>query len=555
LLLALFSLRRIIQKSGIPVKVCLSGKPMKEGRISLRSLGSKEPVRMVRFMARAALRRLSHRLRLRILTASLAVGLPFLGVGCQHPVSGLVTHGHVLPLGPFVVASTQPAQPPASTGVVQTGYHQPGDAKPINAKVLPITMDTVLRLAEEQNPQVLVAREKLNQSLAEQAVASKSWLPQTTAGIGYYRHEGGIQAPDGTLVHASSGALFPGVEIRTEIDLKEAAYLRVTAERSEWQTRAEVSKVTSEILLEACNAYIDLLTARRGEAVAVQLENFQRQMLKRAEKIVEDDKTAGARAQLASVQAEMMDRKRLLAKLHQQGDAAAAKLAYLLGLPPDVLLLPVDEALTPIELIDPTPPVHVLVSQALTNGPGIQELEGLIGVIQGGINQMNGPGRFMPTLQLNAIEGAFGAGKGATMDWDNRLDIGLQAKWDLLSWVTARERRRVAESKLAQAELTYQDLQGKLTAGVQESREGILSGRSQIRWSAEQIRYAAETYRLNESRIQGGVKEVSIRDVMDSIRSLELAHFNYLTSIQAHNKAQVQLLVLMGPAQTAACGH
>jgi outer membrane protein TolC len=564
---------------------------------------------MVRLTARAALRRL----RWRILTASLAAGWPLLGLGCQQPAAGLVNHGHVFPPHLVALAPDQPARLPVRAELAAVGYRQsptppavdpanqprlpppsafspanqpqhaaesrqlppPSAVDPVNhpkllppstvdpanqpphydPKVLPITLDTVLRLAEEQNAQVLIAREKLNQSLTEQAIASMSWLPQTTAGVGYYRHEGGIQAPDGSLVHASSGALFPGVEIRSEIDLKEATFQRVNAERNEWQSRGEISKVTSEVLLEASNAYIDLLTARRGEAVARQLENFQREMLKRAEKIVEDDKTAGARAQLASVQAELMDRQRLLARLHQQGNAAAAKLCYLLGLPPDVLLVPVDQALTPLELIDPTPPVHVLVSQALTNGPGIQELQGLIGVIQGGIERMNGPGRFLPTLQLNAIEGAFGAAAGGGLDWDNRLDIGLQVKWDLLSWVTARDRRRLAESKLTQAQLTYQDLQGKLAAGVQESREGSLSGREQIRWSAEQIRHAAETYRLNEQRIQGGVQGVSIRDVMDSIRALELAHFNFLTAIQAHNKAQVQLMVLLGPGHAAPHPH
>ena len=43
-----------------------------------------------------------------------------------------------------------------------------------------------------------------------------------------------------------------------------------------------------------------------------------------------------------SVQTEVTGRRQALARLHQQGDAAAAKLAYLLGLPCDTVPVPVD---------------------------------------------------------------------------------------------------------------------------------------------------------------------------------------------------------------------
>ncbi len=41
-------------------------------------------------------------------------------------------------------------------------------------------------------------------------------------------------------------------------------------------------------------------------------------------------------------------------------------------------------------------------------------------------------------------------------------------------------------------------------------------------------------------------------EVLLAIRGLEAAHYNYLTAINAYNKAQIRLLVLLGP--TAAHG-
>ena len=57
-----------------------------------------------------------------------------------------------------------------------------------------------------------------------------------------------------------------------------------------------------------------------------------------------------------------------------------------------------------------SPSVCDLVAKALEAGPGIRELQGLLGTISDGIAKSQGPGRFLPTVQLNMWEGAFGAG-------------------------------------------------------------------------------------------------------------------------------------------------
>src|SRR5579884_4176089 len=159
--------------------------------------------------------------------------------------------------------ATPPAHPPAVAGagrpceIVLAGHTEaaaaddkPGVLPPPNpeqahaaGRLLPISLDTVLRLAEDGNAQIAAAREKVNESLAEQELADKSWIPQVSAEVGYYRHEGGVQNEDGTLTHSSTGAFFPGVEIRSGVDLREAIYNRVDAERKVWQSRGELSRV------------------------------------------------------------------------------------------------------------------------------------------------------------------------------------------------------------------------------------------------------------------------------------------------------------------------
>src|SRR5262249_701481 len=154
------------------------------------------------------------------------------------------------------------------------------------------------------------------------------------------------------------------------------AYQQVNAQRKVWQQKGELSKITSETLLDAASTYIDLLTARSAEAIARDLEQKMTYLLQEAQKIAAVEKAA--RAEVARIPAQLEGQRQTIAKLRAQAAAASAKLVYLLQLDPAAELAPVDPQLVPIELVDPTPPPAELAAQALRTGPGVRELEGLL---------------------------------------------------------------------------------------------------------------------------------------------------------------------------------
>ncbi len=412
-------------------------------------------------------------------------------------------------------------------------------------KPIPINLDTVLRLAEEQNPQIAVMREKLEESNAENALAAKAWLPSIYGGIAYYRHEGGIQNFNGDLIKSSTSALYPNVELRTELDLREATYKQVVSERNHWRTRAELTKVTTELCLEAATSYIDLLTARRGESVARELEKYHLDQLNRAQRMKENQPEAAVMVEM--INAEINGRKQAILKLKHAGDACAVKLAFLLGIDPDSELVPVEENFVPIDLVDVSVGMREMVAKSIAYGPGIRELEGMLENVQSGISKIDGPSRLMPILQINMAEGGFGAGSNSSLYWANRWDLGLAAKWNLTEWHTSREKRRIADVKLNQVQLSYKELRLKLSAGVQEARDSIISGKQQIQLCSKQIQHAAETYRLNNLRLEQNSPSATVTDALQSIRGLEAAHANYVASINIYNRSQVRLMLLLGP--------
>ncbi|HEY1860184.1 MAG TPA: TolC family protein, partial [Gemmataceae bacterium] len=204
---------------------------------------------------------------LRIVTRFLRARALACGVG----VGGLA-------LGGMVAAQSAPDKLPAPITVAEE-----------KAKPLPISLDAVFHLAEEQNGQIAVARERVTEAYASKDLAAKSWLPDAYVGPAYYRHEGGIQNEDGRLTHSSSGALFGGLEFYSRVDLREAVYTKVNAQRQIWQQKGELTKVTNETLLEAANTYIDLLTARTGEAIALDLEKSQQDLLQEVEDLAKEE--------------------------------------------------------------------------------------------------------------------------------------------------------------------------------------------------------------------------------------------------------------------------
>jgi outer membrane protein TolC len=493
---------------------------------------------------------------------ALAVGLPFLGSACAGPagiLSDRLVGPQVVCRGCDAAGCERDGRPTPSSDTGMTPQSAPSPIRQVQAtepaepgkvvRPLPITLDTVLRLAEEQNRQVALARERLHEACAEKNLAALAWVPNLYVGTSYYRHEGGIQAVNGRFVDSSFGALFNGLEVGTRLDVREATFLKISAERRVLQQKGELSKVTSETLLEAANTYIDLILARSSVAVAKQMEKYHADLLDRAQKLLKAE--PGMQVQVEGQLAELRGHRAAITKGEQQAQAAAVKLAYLLGLDACVELVPVDEKLVPFDLINAELPTCQLVELALSHGPGVAELERLLVLIQSGIERMRGPAAMLPTLEMRMAEGGFGAGPGASLTWDNRWDLNLQMRWNLNGLAGAQERQRVAQSKLCQVHLTYQDLRGKLTAGVREAHDAIQSGREQMALGDEQIRHAQKAYELSHLRLVNNVNPspvAAINEVLQTVRLLELAQLTQLTTIGAYDKAQLRLLVLLGPA-------
>jgi outer membrane protein TolC len=498
------------------------------------------------------------RLGIRRLAKLGMMGLPALGLACSQVPA---TAPRALP-SPMLQLPHSPVD--AAMGITQgePPVEEPGSATvraygaetKLERQALPISLDTVLRLAEEQNPQVSVARAKVRAACAEKEAAAARWLPDIYIGVGYFRHEGGIQLQEGPLITSSTGAFATGLSFNGEYNPREYAFRQVEAARKVWQNQGELSKVSYEQLLDASTTYIDLLAAHAARAVSQELEKKAADMYDKVKKKFDmAGGTADVSVEKARFDAEIAQQKQTQTKLRGQIEAASAKLAYALGLDPSCELVPVDTQMAAFHLIDLTQPLDTMIAQALASGPGVRELEAILSLIQSGVETAKGPGRFVPIIGVQMGEGAFAAGAGPVLDWANRWDMGVQARWNITDALSAKYKRRIANAQISQVQMTYQELRAKLTLGVQEAKATSENSAAQFDSAETLIKIGQVTVKNVEKLVEAGSPDpmkipprATDSDVLAAHSKVALAQLNYIDQMREYNKAQLRLLVLLG---------
>lgn len=447
-----------------------------------------------------------------------------------------------------VAGFSDPSQP--QTGLTEASYSTA--AEPVddvaNAELV-VSLDAVFRLAEVNNPRLAAGRERLGAACLGEDIAAKGWLPEVTAGISYFRHEGGIQLQEGPLIHSSTGSLFAGAGLDARFAPAEKIFRELAASRERLQTQAELRQLTSETLADAASTYIDLLAVLTIRTINANLSATTAEQLEAMQKLAEVQ--PAAESAVVTLEGTLTRQQQEARQNAQQAAAASAKLAYLLGYPPEVAatlrFLPADTHLVPLNLIDPTIPTEVVVAQALAVAPGLQEAEAILAQTQEGQARAAEVGLW-PVLRLWMLEGGLGAGANSSLDWDNRWDLGVAAEWNLTAIAQAGDQRRVLQARQREAQLTYDDQRNRLVLTVRGVMDIIRSAAEQLPLAEEQLTQARRLREISEERLQVLAPGATPTDVAQAAQAEASALLNYLAIVREFNQAQLRLMVLIGPS-------
>lgn len=453
--------------------------------------------------------------------------------------------------------------------VVPKGPSLPAPAPtpaPTDGESFVVDLATALRLGGANSLQVQLARERVVQSQIRWQQAKAARLPSLQFGVGWNRHDGRLQATEGLVGEFDRNSLFVGgaagldsaslaggasgpSRLVVNYSLADAHFEPLVARQYVDAASAAESKDTSDTLLEIATAYFDLLEARAETANA-------RSGLTAAEEMVKlttdhFDANTGSEAEIHRAKTELAVWQRAVEEGQRKTIGAAAELARMLRLDPNVRLLPAEGQLAPIELVHEQLDVQDLVATALAARPEMAEHQALV---QARIEQMRQEHwrPWLPNVQVGASGGVFGGGERSTFrNTGGRSDVDVLAVWELKNLgrgnVLANRER---SSQVAQAELGVQQMQDKIIAEVIFAAADVASYQRQVDAARAGLGSANLSFQSNLDRIRDAVG-LPI-ELIQAIRARTDSQNAYSRAISDFNRAQYRLYHAIGQTAIAA---
>jgi outer membrane protein TolC len=247
---------------------------------------------------------------------------------------------------------------------------------------------------------------------------------------------------------------------------------------------------------------------------------------------------------------ELFLRKQERMDLEGQAGALAARLAKVLLLPPDTLLVPDELKFVPITVIPREKVLEDLVGLAVSNRPELAASRFMAGSDREKLRlARNQP--LIPKMQLDYAGGVFGGGKNSYIgDTALRQDVLLQANWDLRNFgfgnaAMIRERRAQLEGSLAEVVEIQSQVSAEVTAAAR-----IAGSRFATLQSAQQaVREVEELYRKLLATSFGMFGPRETYDALEpllAIQEISRARNLYITEVTEFNKSQFTLYMAIG---------
>jgi outer membrane protein TolC len=411
------------------------------------------------------------------------------------------------------------------------------------ADVHPIDLATVLRLANAQNLEIQIARERLAEARANETSALWQFFPWLSPGISYRHHEGRVQAVDGAIFDASKQSYTHGITLNAQVEPGEA-YFRSLAARQ--LTKAADNAVITRNLeagAVAAQAYFDLLFAQASAQVAAESIRISTNYQAQVEQAVEAGIAFRGDALRVKIQG---DRNRLiLQQAEEQQKIASSRLAQILNLEPTVQLAGQNGELVPLTLNDAELPLRALVQQALGNRPELKESKASRDAAefakQGAVY-----GPMIPSVNAQTFLGGLGGGTGGSFGNDgDQQDYFLGLSWRIgPGGLFDGSRIKATEARARGASLAVEKVQDEISRQVVESAVRIDSLRQQMATAKSVLETAEAGLQMTRQR-----REFAVGVVLENIQAeqdLTRARLDYLKAIAEFNKTQYALNRALG---------
>ncbi|HVJ84361.1 MAG TPA: TolC family protein [Caulifigura sp.] len=414
-----------------------------------------------------------------------------------------------------------------------------------------LNLSRVLTIADAQNPNVAVARERINEAYARVERAQVLWLPSIRTGLHYDHHEGPLQNAEGDIINVNKSTLYGGLGtnvtgagtvaipgVSAQFHTADAIFQPRIAEDQAMSRRYGATAVRNDTLRNTAIAYLELVRAEQTVAIAEEAQTNTRSLSSLTESYARTGQ--GLRSDDERVRAELVQRELDVVRQTEQIQVASARLAQLLHSDPSVLIGSGEPVVTPIELFKQDCTEASLISSGLMRRPELAEQRYLVSEACERLNREK-YAPLVPSVLLGMSYGGFGGGLGGTIgNGDGRFDGDAIAFWEVRNLgFGERAARNEASSVARQAQYRQVALLDQVAREVSEANAQVLQRKKRIAIAQDGIEAAEKSLKLNLDRIQNA-QGLPI-EALQAVQALAAARVAYLNAVVDFNIAQFEL--------------
>lgn len=430
---------------------------------------------------------------------------------------------------------------------------------PPPAQVFPVDLTTALRLAEVENPEIALARQRILEAAALRQAAYALLIPTLNAGFSYHGHDGNLQrssghtlavsqqaiyAGGGTFASASNPVTIPAVTISSA--LADAIFEPLAARQNVARTEFDARATANTILLDVSTLYFDLVGAyttlqfwQQTEAEANEIARLTAAYARSGEGFTSDADRARTLSRLIHRSVEQSE---------ELAAVASTRLSMRLHLDPAVRVLPSVPGVAPISLIDPSSSVEDLIRTALQGRPEMGARAAAIGVAETRLSQeIARP--LLPTVWLGFSGGVLGGGSNlvepSVGNFRGRTDFDVRLFWTLqnvgLGNLALQKQRRAS---IGQAIGEQSRTINLIRREVASAKALVIAAQRRMEATKHQLQTSEEGFRQDLDRLQNTVGRPI--EMTNSLELLAQARIDHLLAIINYNQAQLRLFVSLG---------
>ncbi|MDY3554271.1 TolC family protein [Gemmata sp. JC717] len=477
-----------------------------------------------------------------------------------------------------LAASAQPPEgkkdAPAKKAPEQASVPEPPPGTILRPGEYPIDLATALKLAGAENPELLLARQRVTEAVAGRQLAAAQALPNLNVGSNFAAHRGVLQQSSGNVLKVDRDSLYVGLGAGTvgagtvslpglnyNLNIGAGWYGLLTARQRVTTAAAAADAVRNDVLLRTYLAYLDLLRADGRRAIAARNRDEGAELARLTAAYAKAGQGRKADADRAAV--ELRRRDADLTQSEADTLAASARLCQLLNLDPATRLKPIDGWVVPAPLVPDPTPLPDLLAVAMMQRP---ELAARRSEVREALYQLSLARAlpFSPNVILGFSAGGFGGGSdlvntppgvvlpsGARGTASRFGNLDGRSDFDAAVFLTFRNlgvgnvaQARAANSRAKQSQLRELETLNLVRTQVAEAHARAAARFLQIDAAERAVKFSSDAFDEDLTRIKAGAGFPL--EVIDSLRLLGRSRFEYLDAIIDYNRAQIQLWVSVG---------